>query len=77
MAEKSISREPEQICGNCIHIAACQSWNVGFLDNTDATHCVNFERSNWDRLAELGLLPKGGTIPAEYPDKREDHDGTD
>lgn len=33
-------------CGDCIHLSACSSWNIGNLGgmcNTDATHCVNYE----------------------------------
>ena len=40
----------QKICGNCVHLYACGSWNIGSLFNADAEHCVNYETGN-----ELGL----------------------
>lgn len=35
--------KPVRKCGDCIHEAACQSWNIGTLSNADATSCINYE----------------------------------
>ena len=32
-----------KVCGDCIHEAACNSWNIGTLSNADATSCINYE----------------------------------
>lgn len=36
-------RKSDKRCCDCIHEAACQSWNVGSLYNTDAHSCKNYE----------------------------------
>ena len=42
--EPETERRPWRTCGDCIHEYACAMWNVGTLQNTDATNCVNFQR---------------------------------
>ena len=46
-------KKPVRKCGECIHYYACSSWNVGTLLQTDASHCVNYEKSskqgNWNK----------------------------
>ena len=42
--EPEKERCPGRTCGDCIHEYACGMWNVGTLQNTDATNCVNFQR---------------------------------
>ena len=32
-----------KVCGNCIHLSACNGWNHGSMENTNAEHCVNYE----------------------------------
>lgn len=32
-----------KLCGDCIHLLACTSWNSGTLKNTDATNCANYQ----------------------------------
>lgn len=37
--------KPHRVCGECYHEYACfyAGGGCGFLTNTDATHCVNYE----------------------------------
>ena len=42
MAKRNDTK-PKKTCGECIHEYACAMWNVGSLQNTDATHCTNYE----------------------------------
>lgn len=42
-------------CFDCTHYEACQSWNIGSLVDTDATHCVNYtEPVNTDTVVRCG-----------------------
>ena len=40
---KKKKQEPKKRCGDCIHLCACSAWNLGTLDNADATHCINYD----------------------------------
>jgi len=40
---KKKKQELKKRCGDCIHLCACRAWNLGTLDNTDATHCINYD----------------------------------
>lgn len=33
----------KRTCEQCIHEYACQSWNIGSIQNMDATNCKNYE----------------------------------
>lgn len=46
-----MAKRAERVCGDCLHFAACQSWNVGSLLNAEAWRCANFapESMLWER----------------------------
>ena len=50
-------KKPVRKCGECIHYYACSSWNVGTLLQTDASHCVNYEKSR--KKGEWKPIEKG------------------
>ncbi|MBQ0037835.1 MAG: hypothetical protein KBS74_04090 [Clostridiales bacterium] len=39
------SDKPRKVCGKCYHEYACfyAGGGCGYMTNTDATHCVNYE----------------------------------
>lgn len=49
----------EQKCADCIHLAACQAWNVGSIVNALSTQCANYETTEMFLLS-LGIEPKEG-----------------
>jgi len=69
-------REPVLRCKECGHrttTGLCRVWDTKMAENE---YCSRAEpkRDEWDKQAELGILPPGGTISAQYPD-REGSDG--
>lgn len=49
------SAEAHRRCFDCMHYEACQSWNIGSLMDTDATHCVNYrEPANVESVVRCG-----------------------
>lgn len=50
MSMKKTQTVKTQTCGDCLHYAACQAWNIGNLANALSTTCANFEGDNVVRL---------------------------
>lgn len=48
------------VCGDCIHYAACQAWNIGNLANAMTVSCANFETTEMF-LKMLGFEPTAGS----------------
>ena len=48
MPRKIIDRKPKRVCGDCIHIWACSSQKLGYIDNADATNCLVYEKYSVD-----------------------------
>ena len=43
---KPDKQKPRHVCGDCIHLYACQSWNMGGMANTTADNCINFQKDD-------------------------------
>lgn len=45
MTKKQSKAKPNRVCGDCYHEYACfyAGGGCGYMTNTDATHCVNYE----------------------------------
>lgn len=60
-------QEPKKRCGDCIHLCACSAWNLGTLDNADATHCINYDTGeswcSWCKLKRAAMAE--GKMPSE------------
>ena len=52
MAKK---KEVTNTCEQCIHEYACQSWNVGSIQNMNAKNCVNYETVKDSNAYFLGV----------------------
>lgn len=37
------NKKAKRTCEQCIHEHACQAWNMGIIQNMDATNCKNYE----------------------------------
>jgi hypothetical protein len=48
MPRKIIDRKPKRVCGDCIHIWACSSQQLGNIENADATNCLVYEKYSVD-----------------------------
>ena len=51
MAKKKI----ERTCEQCIHEYACQEWNIGSIQNMNATNCSNYETVKNSNAYFLGV----------------------
>ncbi len=51
MAKKKI----ERTCEQCIHEYACQAWNIGSIQNMNATNCSNYETVKNSNAYFLGV----------------------
>ena len=63
--------EPVLRCKECQHrttTGLCRVWDTKMAEDE---YCSRAEpkRDEWDKQAELGILPPGGTISAEYADR--------
>lgn len=43
-------------CTECIHEYACQMWNIGSINQMDATHCISYETVKDSSAYICGLI---------------------
>lgn len=43
-------------CAECIHEYACQMWNIGSINQMNATNCINYETVKDSAAYLCGLL---------------------
>lgn len=42
MVKRIKRKAPNRTCGDCIHEYACAMWNVGTIQDADASHCTEY-----------------------------------
>ena len=65
---KKTKKENTRVCGDCIHLCACNAWQIGTLDNADATHCINYDTveswCSWCKLKRTAKTGEANNAPA-------------